>query len=370
LFEHSRNSSLLYENIRMQHPSSTSDTKAYFYVLDGLRGVAAIVVVLFHFMEIIFPDFSANILAHGFLAVDFFFCLSGFVIAHAYDARVTNISLGTFFKNRFVRLHPLVVFGAVLGLLAFLFTPLGNTVSHYSAWQIIVLFFTTALLIPYPTMEDRYFNLFALNAPAWSLFWEYIASVLYIVVLVKLPRVILLGLTFISAIVLVYVANRAGNLLGGWNGETFWHGGARMLFSFSMGMCVYRYQWRIRNNVGFVGLSILLLLAFFVPYSETYNWITEPLIVMLYFPLIIALGAGTVEHAGQAAICKLSGEISYPLYITHYFVMWIFGSYYSTYQPTSYTLVFIVASFLIIQLGVAYGALRFFDVPVRNWLKK
>jgi peptidoglycan/LPS O-acetylase OafA/YrhL len=354
----------------MQKPLSAPTSKSYFHVLDGLRGVAAIVVVVFHFMEIIFTDFSTNILAHGFLAVDFFFCLSGFVIANAYDARAATMPVSIFFKNRLVRLHPLVVFGGVLGLLTFLFTPFGNTVSTYSAWQIIVLFLATIFLIPYPTMEDRYFNVFGLNAPAWSLFWEYVANILYIFVLVKLPRFGLFIVTILSALLLVYVAKSAGNLLGGWNGETFWHGGARMLFSFSMGMSLYRFQWCIPNRLGFIGVGLLLLFAFLIPYHETYNWITEPLIVIFYFPFIIALGAGTVAYAQQTTVCKFLGEISYPLYITHYFAMWMFGSYYNTHQPTSYALVCIVTGVIILQLGVAYSALRLFDVPVRNWLKK
>ena len=96
-------------------------TRPHFQILDGLRGVAALAVVIFHFMEWVFPDISTNFIGHGFLAVDFFFCLSGFVIGYAYDNRVEKMGMMEFFKSRLIRLHPLIVLGSVLGLVSFLF---------------------------------------------------------------------------------------------------------------------------------------------------------------------------------------------------------------------------------------------------------
>lgn len=91
-------------------------SKQHFHVLDGLRGIAALAVVIFHFMEWIYPDFTENFIGHGFLAVDFFFCLSGFVIAYAYDNRLTKMGVKSFFTSRLIRLHPLVIAGTLLGL--------------------------------------------------------------------------------------------------------------------------------------------------------------------------------------------------------------------------------------------------------------
>ncbi|RZK17378.1 MAG: acyltransferase, partial [Pedobacter sp.] len=118
-------------------------TKQHFTILDGLRGVAALAIVAFHFMEVVF-EFSKNILGHGFLAVDFFFCLSGFVIAYAYDDRLGKMGIMEFFKSRVIRLHPLVIFGSVLGLLSFLFDPFGGTAAQYSIGKITLLFLTSA----------------------------------------------------------------------------------------------------------------------------------------------------------------------------------------------------------------------------------
>lgn len=346
----------------------TSPTKKHYIILDGLRGVAAMVIVIFHFMEIIITDFTKNFIAHGFLAVDFFFCLSGFVVAYAYDDRLFKMSLTAFFKQRLRRLHPLVILGAVLGLLAFLFDPFSDAVSGYSLLKIISLFLASALLTPYPVMEDRYFNLFGLNAPAWSLFWEYMANIFYALILVRLRRNWLLILAVVSAAGIVYIVKTSGSLIGGWNGETFWHGGARVAFSFLAGMCIFRYQLIIKNNLGFAGLSLLLIAAFLMPYNEAYNWITESFIVLIYFPVLIALGAGSTLRSQQENICKLSGNISYPLYMTHYFAMWSFGSYFSKAKPEGSTLLLVVLVIFLLQLLVAFLAMKYYDAPVRNRL--
>ena len=87
-------------------------------------GVAALCVVIFHFSEMVIGDYSKLWIGNGWLAVDFFFCLSGFVIGYAYDDRLATMGLLKFFKARLIRLHPLVVLGSVLGLVALLRQPL------------------------------------------------------------------------------------------------------------------------------------------------------------------------------------------------------------------------------------------------------
>lgn len=78
-------------------------TKQHFEILDGLRGIAAWAVVIFHFMEWAYTDPGQNFIGHGFLAVDFFFCLSGFVIGYAYDDRIGKMGVLEFFKSRIIR---------------------------------------------------------------------------------------------------------------------------------------------------------------------------------------------------------------------------------------------------------------------------
>jgi peptidoglycan/LPS O-acetylase OafA/YrhL len=348
-------------------PTAILQTKQHFEILDGLRGIAALAVVIFHFMEWVFTDPGENFIGHGFLAVDFFFCLSGFVIGYAYDDRIVKMGLRNFFISRIIRLHPLVIAGSILGLLAFLFDPFGGHLELYSAGKIMLTFLCSIFLIPFPVIEDRGFNLFSFNAPAWSLFWEYIANIVYAFVLYRIGRSYLLILTILSAAAICYVGYNSGNLLGGWSGPTFWEGCARISYSFLAGLLIYRSNWIIKNKLGFGGLSLLLLLAFVMPFSD-WNWISEPLVILFYFPLLVALGAGSVLKPGLKKICVFSGQISYPLYMTHYAVLWMFGNYYTTHKPDTMSLTFIVVTAAILLVGFAYLVMKFYDIPFRKYL--
>lgn len=344
-------------------------TKKHFEILDGLRGIAALAVVLFHFMEMAYSDYSKNFIAHGFLAVDFFFCLSGFVIGYAYDDRIGKMGIKEFFKSRLIRLHPLVILGSVLGLLSFLFDPFSGHPEVYGAGKIMLIFLTSIFLVPFPVMPERAFNLFGINAPSWSLFWEYVANIFYAFILYRISRRFLLLLTFVSAAALCFVCYRAGSLMGGWGGENFWDGSARIAYSFLAGLLVYRSNWIIKTRMGFTGLSILLALTFLVPFSS-WNWLTEPIIVLFYFPLIVALGAGATLTQRFKKICVFSGKISYPLYMTHYAAIWMFSNYYNNNKPGTAQLTFIIITGTLLLIGLAYLVMVVYDIPLRRYLTK
>ncbi len=343
-------------------------TKRHFKALDGLRGVAALAVVTFHFMEMAIYDYSKLFIGHGFLAVDFFFCLSGFVIGYAYDDRVATMGVREFLKARLIRLHPLVVLGSVLGLIALLADPFRRGPLGYSGGRVALMFLASIFLVPYPVMRERGFNLFSLNAPSWSLFWEYVANIFYAVVLYRFNRLWLIIATVLAAIVLCVVGHRAGILSGGWSGRNFWHGGARMTYSFLAGLLVYRSKWIIRSRLGFGALSVLLLLALLMPYAHG-GWIREAAVMIVYFPLLIALGAGATLSSRSEKICTFAGNMSYPLYMTHYSVIWIFGNYYGSHKPDTAHLVLVVSSGILMMVGFAYLVMVFYDIPVRRFLR-
>lgn len=343
-------------------------SKPHFEILDGLRGLAAIVVVIFHFMEIIIADFSNNFISHGYLAVDFFFCLSGFVVTYAYDHRIAGMGLMTFIKLRLIRLQPLVVIGSLLGLLTFLLDPYSNLYAVYGFKETVLIFITSVFLIPYPVVSERFFNLFNLNAPSWSLFWEYVANLVYALLLFKAPKKVLAPLVLLAAAVLFYLGWSAGSLLGGWSGGTFFDGLARISFSFLMGMLLFRSNWIMKNSLGLLGMSALLLLAFLTPHNDQWNWLVDPLIVVFYFPLIVSLGAGAGLSAKHHTINKFSGDISYPLYMTHYPFMWIFANYVVVKQPGIGELSWVIPISLILLVTLAYLVFKFLDFPLRNYL--
>jgi peptidoglycan/LPS O-acetylase OafA/YrhL len=133
-------------------------TKPRYEILDGLRGVAAIMVVAYHIFE-----GHANgshidqVINHGYLAVDFFFLLSGFVIGYAYDDRwAKGVSIGTFFKRRLIRLQPMVIFGSAIGAVCFYFSNSAAfpEIHNVPVWQMLFVMLVGMTLIPLPPSAD------------------------------------------------------------------------------------------------------------------------------------------------------------------------------------------------------------------------
>ena len=346
--------------------SEVTRQKPHFVVLDGLRGVAALCVVIFHFSEMVIWDYSKLWIGHGFLAVDFFFCLSGFVVGYAYDDRIAKIGLGKFLKARLIRLHPLVVFGSVLGLIAFYANPFGIT-PGYGPAKMALLFAASLLLIPFGVMKERGDNLFGLNAPAWSLFWEYIANLVFGIVLYRMRRRWLLAVTLIAAAALCWTGHRAGNLPGGWSARNFWDGGVRVAFSFPAGLLIYRMGWRPRTRLGFAALSFLLVLALVTPYA-TGAWIREAVVIVIGFPLLVALGAGARVTPKMQSLCRFTGDLSYPLYMTHYAVIWIWGDYAAKHHLLTGGLWPAISIGVCLTVAFAWAVFRLYDEPVRRYL--
>src|ERR1700744_2642762 len=129
----------------------TSSGKEHFEVLDGLRGSAAFLIVIFHLFNYSFGFHGPwALVKHAYLAVDFFFALSGFVVAYAYDDRWTRMSILQFFRIRLIRLHPLVLVGATLGLLGYLLDPFGRAMNQTPMPMLCLAYLTSLLLLPSP----------------------------------------------------------------------------------------------------------------------------------------------------------------------------------------------------------------------------
>ena len=138
--------------------TSTFSTKPHYPILDGLRGVAAILVVIFHVFETHSHSHLDQIINHGYLAVDFFFLLSGFVIGYAYDDRWSKMTIGRFFKIRLVRLQPMVIMGMIVGAALFYFqdSAMFPNIHNVPVWKMLLFMVIGFTLIPVtPSMEIR-----------------------------------------------------------------------------------------------------------------------------------------------------------------------------------------------------------------------
>ena len=183
-------------------------SKPRYEILDGLRGVAATLVVAYHLLETYYgggPDQPIN---HGYLAVDFFFALSGFVIGYAYDDRWDKISTWSFFKRRLIRLHPMVIFGTLFGALMFYFGSSSDfpLINETPWWMVVGVMLWCFTMIPLPASMDirGWAETNPLNGPAWSLQWEYLANILYALVFRHLSKVALgMCVLFFAAMTIV-----------------------------------------------------------------------------------------------------------------------------------------------------------------------
>ena len=222
--------------------------KPHYPILDGLRGVAALLVVAFHLLEAHAASHQTQLINHGYLAVDFFFLLSGYVIGYAYDDRWERMSLGSFFKRRLVRLQPLVVLGMVIGAATFYFqtTSVWPLIGQTPVWKVLLLTVLGSVMLPVTTGLDirGWQENYPLNGPAWSLFYEYLANVLYAVLVRRFSRVALAVLVVLAGAALLHFALTvpSGDMAGGWSltTEQVRVGLTRVMYPFFAGLLLYR----------------------------------------------------------------------------------------------------------------------------------
>jgi peptidoglycan/LPS O-acetylase OafA/YrhL len=365
------------------HPSLTP-TKPHYAILDGLRGVAAILVVIFHLFEAhTLGDHQNQIINHGYLAVDFFFMLSGFVVGYAYDDRWGTMTVKEFVKIRLIRLQPMVVVGTLVGAALFYAQDSGlfPHIHEVPLWHFLLILAIGVTLIPVlPSMDIRgWGELHPLNGPGWSLFYEYLANFLYAVWIRRWSNLALGVWVGVSALAVIWltVFGPAGEVSGGWSldAEQIRIGLTRVMFPFFGGLLLSRTARLVRIPNAFIWCSLFLLLILCWPRvggpdKLWLNGVYESVCILIVFPIIVYMGAGgVVKGAGMQKVCTFLGAISYPIYITHYpliysYTAWVVDHKVSMGDGWPWGLATLAASLLL-----AYGSLKFYDEPVRKWLR-
>lgn len=323
------------------NPDRTADGKEHFEVLDGLRGSAAMLVVLFHIQGITVSwDGAKVILHHAPLAVDFFFALSGFVIGYAYDDRWPDMTAGQFLKLRLIRLHPLVILGVLLGFVSYLFDPLAGSTQAAPLYKVVMALFLGLLLIPAGPLPNRWSDTHPLNGPCWSLLQEYIGNLAYAFLLRHLPSRVLGAIAVASGAVLIVCAGMIGTLDQGSGWDTLWMAPVRLCFPFVTGLWLYRVHDRLpRIRLGWPLLTTVMVVAFAFPTLPTVggiklNGLYEAACVVLLFPVIVLAGSHSNPGRGMTRLCKVSGRISYPIYITHFPFLYVWMNYVAHGNPS------------------------------------
>jgi peptidoglycan/LPS O-acetylase OafA/YrhL len=349
--------------------------KHRFHLLDAMRGLAAILVVTFHAPSqlkyfLTFPN--------SFLAVDFFFCLSGFVIAFSYEERLRkSLTLRDFVVVRLIRLYPLYALSIIIALIRTLNG--SRLIQQLHSWSSLTTLVGMAiLLIPNVLIPAAGAQLFPLNSPAWSLFLELIANVAYgCLFLWRIARAGLPLLCLASLGVLTFLAIHGSTLDFGTARQGMGFGFARVGFSFTAGILLFRIFNRSSNRLnaaqslpGSIVAAGSLLAALMVSGSWSPTGLFQLLVVAVLFPALVYLGASCVVPRKITGFCAFLGDMSYPLYILHLPLMlpnldpgslrWL--KYHQSVWP------YILPVYMVFLVAVSWWIGHSVDLPVRRRL--
>lgn len=301
---------------------------------------------------------TKGLVPHGYLAVDFFFMLSGFVLAHAYEDRLRGgLRARALMLRRLHRLYPMVALGVVAGLC-----------SAYVAgthWRMFVSDAVAgALLLPQPLGTNALGTLFPIDPPLWSLFWEVVASAIFAAVLYRSPTRLLMAAQMAAFAALVWCAMHYGTLEVGFEWRHFIGGAARIGFGFVTGLLLFR-RWVGQPPTASVtmgALAAVLGLLLLMPVDMP-TWLYDLLATSLAFPFLILAAAEVTQIAGP---WRTGATLSYPLYVLHAPVLKLLQSWQATHPGLGAGSAVLLG--LVLSSAAAWLGHRLWDTPVRRWL--
>lgn len=217
--------------------------------------------------------------------------------------------------------------------------------------------------------------------------FEYIANILYAVVVRRFSKAVLSIFVSLAGFMLIFYLlfgipghiDPKGDLIGGWslNGEGLFVGFTRVLFPFFAGVLLCRVGKLIRVKNAFWWSSLLIIIVLAIPriggeHQLWMNGIYDSITVIVMFPIIVSIGAGGILHTEKSKrICKFLGDISYPLYITHYPLIYIFTAWVANNKiPLGPEGLLVGLGVVVSGIALAYACLKWYDEPVREWLKR
>lgn len=332
-----------------------------FLALDVLRGVAALAVVGFHLGQTRLLE--TPLVPHGYLAVDFFFVLSGLVVGHAYEEKLLtgHLSKRSLLWIRFVRLYPMALFGALLGLVVLLLKWRLYPERVDPLPQILASGALNGLMLPtfFGGAASRY-ELFPGDGPLWSIFFEAAINLLWVVFAARLKTTALVAIVFVSAIFFVALALHFETAHIGFNIQTFFGGVARVTFGFTLGVVFSRLKWYDKMPTipfGIVIPGTVLTMLLIIPHGIVIDLVS----ILIIMPAIVALGAAQTADDNTSHIL---GELSYPVYAIHFPILVIASGIYQT--KLSYLSPHAVSFAAVIVCVVSsYLIMNYFDKPVR-----
>ncbi|HEX4198861.1 MAG TPA: acyltransferase [Caulobacteraceae bacterium] len=339
-----------------------------YQTLDGLRGVGAFLVVMRHVPGL----FGPIRVPESFLAVDLFYLVSGFVVAHAYGERLAR---GGFFwgfvKTRIIRLYPLYIVGLIVGVITAVFFMLDAPPSSWTPMKIAECVALGLLMIPrFPGLS---INGTTLNGPIWTLLYELIANFVYAAGIRLMKTWVLLGIVAVCAVGVVFAEFHYHTLDLGYNLTDQWAALARVGFSFFTGVLIYRWLGERETRSVWLAWACVVALGFLlgvhvpaaiIPYYEIAA-------VLVGMPALAVAAARFEPGPLSGRLFSFVGLISYGVYIVHQPLgnLAVMEINRFTDIPEGWSGVLYGAVFLAFLVLLTWGLDRFYDAPVRAWLR-
>jgi peptidoglycan/LPS O-acetylase OafA/YrhL len=337
-----------------------------FQTLDGMRGVGAAIIVMRHVPRLFWPIRVPE----SYLAVDLFYLVSGFVIAHAYGQR---LAAGGFFwpfvKTRLIRLYPLYLIALLVGVLTATALLLQSSHSSWTPEKIGACFVIGLFMIPrFPGLPN---NGTTLDGPLWTLLYELVANFVYAAIVRLLSIPVLLGIMLVSGAGIVLAELRAGTLDVGYNLTDQWAALARVGFSFFAGVLIYRLFGEKEQKAPWASwvCAATLALALMINLPRSLTPYYEVGMILVGLPLIAVAAARFEPGPATGRFFTWVGLVSYGVYCLH--------------QPLGNLVVLGLGRVLpvglrVLPFGILFVAAVmllswaldvYYDAPLRRWLR-
>ena len=354
-------------------------TKEYIKSLDAIRGIAALLVCLYHAC-VLFNSNGYNFVPHAYLAVDLFFVLSGFILVYRYEPMINNpkpINFRNFAVLRFARLYPLFLAATFAGAAYTLLRLYANGQLGQDLKIWLQALGLNSILLPFFNGYNLSANdgVFPFAVQSWSILWEFIVSALFFAwAKVKNNSKFLIPIPLF----LVLVAATSGNehIDGGWQTSDFWIGGARAFAGFSVGIVTatiyqtrlinisHKSQILLKSFALIIGISAIIYICLNGATTRFY----ELGLVGIGFPIIILGACFSKGILFNNPISNALGMASYSIYLTHPLLIDVTNSIIQRIGINPSIMLGIIWTSLVIVISLI--VYKFFEMPARKYFKK
>jgi peptidoglycan/LPS O-acetylase OafA/YrhL len=326
-----------------------------YLALDGLRGLAALIVVAYH-ARAWFPYY----LPGSHLAVDFFFLLSGFVIAHAYDAKLENGSLGfwRFALLRIIRLYPLYILALVITV--------GSRWGYMEPEDLRARTFFALFMVPNLAHEAPRWLVVA----SWSLFFELAINFAFALFHKRLSTVVLLSASAVGFVLCLINAQHFGSFNFGFTWEGVQGGLGRVLLSFPLGIVIYRHRNLLMSGIAWSTWPsfVLLTLVLAFPTTPEMKPYYELFAVVVLLPAILVFAASAQPRPVSMPILAALGALSYAIYILHGVFLRILNTNLELKDQITALQPWGGLALIAAMVPICLLLDKYYDMPVRRWL--